>query len=182
MTEERLKELLNKLTDATAGPVRPGLDEDIKHQIPQPLMPHRGGWDTISIIIDLRVSKLAAAAVIILTMIFLANFFGGRDFTGTDIYESGKLLIGYIVRGSVQTHRGDVLTGLSNLREALSQQGREVVFCNNNPDPEDIYAVVMYWKLPDGRYGVIFGDLTTKTVTPDTLILLQTQMLQKETK
>jgi len=182
MTEEKLKELLNELTDATAEPVRPGLNEDIKRRIPQPLMPHRGGWDTINIIIDLRVSKLAAAAVITLTTILLANFFGSRNSTGTDIYEDGKLLIEYIFRGGEQTHRSDVLAGLSKLQEALAQQGREFVYYDNKPDTEDMYAVVMYRKLPDGRYRVIFGDLTTKTVSADTLIMLQTRMLQKKTK
>jgi hypothetical protein len=75
--EEKLGKLLNELADATAGPVHPYLAEEIKHQIPQQLSPHKGGIDTVNIIIDLRISKLAAAAAIIITMILFANFFGG---------------------------------------------------------------------------------------------------------
>jgi len=180
MTEGELKELLNELADGTAEPVREGLNEDIKCRIPQSLEPHRGGRDTINIIIDLRISRLAAAAVIITTIVLLASFFSSRDSAGTDMYQDGKLLIEYIIRGGEQTHRGDVLAGLSKLREAMAQQGREVVYYDNKPDPQDRYAVVMHWKLPDGRYGVIFGDLTTKTVSADTLIMLQAWMLQKK--
>ncbi len=162
MTEEKLKELLNGLADATAEPVRDGLNEDIKCRIPQSLVPHRGGWDTINIIIDLRVSRLAAAAVIIITTVLLASLFGSRDSAGEGIYQDSKLLIKYCLGGE-DAHRSDVL--MSKLGEALAQQGREVVYYDNKPDPEDRYAVVMHWKLPDGRYGVIFGDLTTKTVS-----------------
>jgi hypothetical protein len=178
MTEEKLKELLNGLAAATTEPVRDGLNEDIKRRIPQSLAPHRGGWDTINIIIDLRVSRLAAAAVIILTTVLLANLFGSRDSAGEGIYQNSKLLIKYCLEGE-GAHRSDVL---SRLGEALAQQGREVVYYDNKPDPEDRYAVVMHWKLPDGRYSVIFSDLTTKTVSSDTLIKLQAQMLQKNAK
>ena len=179
MTEGELKELLNELADGTAEPVREGLNEDIKCRIPQLLEPHRGGRDTINIIIDLRISRLAAAAVIITTIVLLASFFSSRDSAGKGIYQDSKLLIGYILGGE-DAHRSDVLAGLSKLREAMAQQGREVVYYDNKPDPEDRYAVVMHWKLPDGRYGVIFGDLTTKTVSADTLIMLQAWMLQKK--
>jgi len=179
MTEGELKELLNELADGTAEPVREGLNEDIKCRIPQSLEPHRGGRDTINIIIDLRISRLAAAAVIITTIVLLASFFSSRDSAGKGIYQDSKLLIGYILGGE-DARRSDVLAGLSKLREAMAQQGREVVYYDNKPDPQDRYAVVMHWKLPDGRYGVIFGDLTTKTVSADTLIMLQAWMLQKK--
>jgi len=181
MTEEKLKELLNELADGTAGPVRDGLNEDIKRRIPQTPAPHRGGWDTINIIIDLRVSRLAAAAVIVLTMVLLANLFSSRDSAAKGIYQDSKLLIKYCLQGE-GAHRSDVLAGLSKLRDTLVQQGREVVYYDNKPDPEDSYAVIMCWKLPDSRYGVIFGDLTTKTVGPDILIRLQARMLQKNAK
>ena len=69
MREEKLEKLLNELADATAEQPRPGLAEDIRRRIPQQLSPHRGRMDTINIIIDLRISRLAAAAAIIITMI-----------------------------------------------------------------------------------------------------------------
>jgi hypothetical protein len=181
MAEEKLEELLNELADGTAEPVRDGFSDDIKHRIPQALVSHRSGWHTINIIIDLRVGRLAAAAVIIITMVLLANLFGERNSAGADIFQDSKLVIKYFLEGEY-AHRGDVLAGLSKLRDTLVQQGREVVFYDNKPDVRDIYGIVMYWKLPDGRYGVIFSDLTTKTVSSDTLIRLQARMLQNKAK
>jgi hypothetical protein len=38
----------------------------------------------------------------------------------------------------------------------------------------------MYWKLANGRYKVIFGDLSAKTVNAEELIDLQSQMLRNK--
>jgi len=40
----------------------------------------------------------------------------------------------------------------------------------------------MYWKLSDDKYGVVLGDLSTRTVSGDMLIRLQTYMLEKQAK
>jgi len=178
MTEERLKELLGTLADATVEPVRQDLGEDIKSHVPQTLMAHRGGWDTINIIIDLRVSKLAAAAVIILAMLLLANLFGGRDTTGADIYQDSKLLIQYWLSGE-EAHKNDVLAAMSELYGYLARQGREVTYYGDWIDPESGSAVLMHWKLPDDNYRVIFSDLRIRTVSADDLIMLQARMLQE---
>ncbi len=181
MEQERLERLLNELTDMTAEQVRVGLAEDIKHRIPRGLAPHRGRLDTINIIIDLRISKLAAAAVIILTMILCANFLGNRDSTGQGIYKDSKLLMEYIL-GSGGAGGIDVSTmGMSRLYEYLVQQGRDVTYYGDS-SLGDSNAVIMRWNLPDGRYGVIFGDLRTKTIAAEELIELQAQMLQKKVK
>ena len=42
MKQEKLDNLLNELAERTAEPVRPGLAEDIKEQIPAGLGTHRG--------------------------------------------------------------------------------------------------------------------------------------------
>ena len=73
MKKEEIDVLLNKLADKTQESVHPELSEDIKHQIPHRLLTHRGGLDTIKIIIDLRINKLTAAAAIIITIIFLLS-------------------------------------------------------------------------------------------------------------
>jgi hypothetical protein len=75
-----------------------------------------------------------------------------------------------------------MLASLSKFYESLIQQGREVVYYGGPTNPADKYAVVMHWKLPDGRYGVIFGDLTARTISPDTLIRLQASMLREKAK
>ena len=180
MREEKLGKLLNELAERTAEPVRPGLAEDIKHRIPHRLMPHRGGMDTINIIIDLRVSKLAAAAAIIITMILLASFLGGRDSTGNGIYQDGKLLAKYLLSG-IGIGRGDVSAGRSKY-EYLVQQGKDVTYYGDSIDPGDSNAVLMQWKLCDDKYRVIFGDLRAGEVTAEELIKLQARMLQKKVK
>ena len=180
MNEEKLEKLLNELADATAEPVPPYLAENIKHQIPQQLSPHRGGLDTVNIIIDLRISKLAAAAAIIVTMILFANFFGGQSPADGGIYQNGKLLIKYCL-GGISADRSNVLTAKSRY-EYLAQRVKDVVYYGDSIDPQDSNVVLMQWKLSDGRYRVVFGDLREETVSAEELIRLQARMLQKKAK
>ena len=180
MEEEKLGKLLSELAERTAEPVRPGLAEDIKRQVPHKIVPHRGGMDTVNIIIDLRINKLAAAAVIIITMILLANFFGGQNLTGDGIYQDSKLLIKYCLGGR-DAGRSSVLAGRSKY-EYLVHQGKDVVYYGDSIDPEDGDAVLVQWRLSDGRYRVILGDLRVRTVSAGELIKLQARMLQKKAK
>jgi len=180
MKEEKLEKLLNELADATAEPAAPYLAEDIKHQIPQQLSPHRGGLDTVNIIIDLRISKLATAAAIIVTMILCANFLRGRSREGDGILQDGKLLVKYCL-GGIDTHKSDVLTAKSRY-EYLAQGAEDFVYYGDSIDPKDSNAVLIQWKLSDGKYKVVFGDLREKTVSAEELIKLQARMLQKKAK
>ncbi|MHC4792632.1 MAG: hypothetical protein ACYS8Y_14625 [Planctomycetota bacterium] len=179
MQEENLKKLLNKLAQLTAEPVRPGLAEDIKRQIPHKLARHRMGMDTINIIIDLRIGKLAAAAVIIITLILSAYFLRDRGLGGDGIYEDSKLLVKYCIGGE-KAHRSDVFTGMSGFYEYLVQEGKEVVFYSDSINIEDSNVVLMHWKLSNDKYRIILADLSLKTVSAEDLIKLQAQMLQKK--
>jgi hypothetical protein len=181
MNEEKLEKLLNELADATAEPIPSHLVEDIKHQIPQQLSPHKGGLDTVNIIIDLRISKLAAAAAIIVTMILFANVFGGRSQAGDGIYQSGKLLVEYCLRG-IGADRSNVLAIAKSRYEYLAETGKDVVYYGDSVDPQDSNVVLIQWRLPDGKYKVVFGDLREETVSAEELIRLQAQMLQKKAK
>jgi len=175
--EEKLENLLNELAERAAEPVRPGLAEDIKHEIPQRLRAHRGGMNTVNIIIDLRISKLAAAAAIIIVMILLASFLGSQGSTGGDIYQESKLFAKYLFGWG----KNDALTVRSRY-EHLVQEGKDVVYYGNNVDPEDSNAVLMQWKVSNGKYKVILGDLRIREVSAEELIKLQARMLQKKTK
>jgi hypothetical protein len=177
MGKEELKELLNKLPDAMTEPVRPGLGEDIKHQIPHRLSPHRVGMDTINIIIDFRINKLAAAAAIIITIIFCATFLGGRDSTGGSVLQDSMLLIKYW--GAADTSK--ISAGRSKY-EHLLQRGEDVVWYGDRLNPKDSGAVLMQRKLADGKYEVTFVDGREKQVTAEDLITLLSEMLQKKTK
>jgi len=176
MKEEQIERLLNELGRQTIEPVRPGLAEDIKHHIPQRLGPHRRGMDTINIIIDLRINKLTAAAIIIMTMILLANFFGGRDSPGNGLYQDSKMLVEYFLR--TRTDRSD-LSAVKSRYEHLIQTGEQAVYYGDKADLQDSSAVLLQWKLPDGNYRVITGDLQEKPVSAEQLIELLSKMLQK---
>ena len=178
MREEKLKKLLNELTDVTAEPVSPGLAEDIKYRIPHRLAPHRFGMDTVNIIIDLRINKLTAAAVIIITMVLCANFFGGLDSTGEGIYQNSKLLVRYWLGGD-SSGRSGALAGMSEFYEDLVREGKDAEYYGDSIDPKDSNAVLIQWKVSDGRYRVILGDSRVKMVSAEELIKLQARMLRK---
>ena len=177
MGKEELKELLNKLPVATTEPVRPGLADDIKHQIPQKLSPHRGGINTINIIIDFRINKLAAAAAIIITIIFCATFLGGRDSTGGSVLQDSMLLIKYLGDADAS-----VISAGRSKYEHLLERGEDVVWYGDRLSPKDSNAVLMQRKLDDGMYEVMFIDGREKQVTTEELLQLLTRMLQKKAK
>jgi hypothetical protein len=176
---ERLEKLLNELADMTAGPVRLDLAEDIKQRIPHRLVPHRGGMDTINIIIDLRVSKLAAAAAIIITMVLWGSFLRGPDSVSAGLYQDGKMMMKYFLDAGDE---GSSVSVVKSRYEYLTQKGEDVVYYGDSIDPQDSSAVLMHWRLSDGSYRVVFGDLREKTVNAEELIGLQSRMLHKKAK
>ncbi|OHB54631.1 MAG: hypothetical protein A2173_06120 [Planctomycetes bacterium RBG_13_44_8b] len=175
MEEKQLEKALNELAKVTAEPVRPGLSEDIKQQIPHNLNPHRRGMDTINIIIDLRINKLAAAAIIIATMILLANLFGWRDSYGNSIYQDSKILVAYLLRGKAEK---STLSTVKARYEYLLEKGEKAVFYGDKANFTNDNEVLLQWKLPDGNYTIITSDLKEKTVSPEELIELLSRMLQ----
>jgi hypothetical protein len=104
-------------------------------------------------------------------------FFGGADAVGKQMYEDSKLLLQYTLAGE-NACRSRILSSLMQFRDDMAAQGREVVFYGDQVDFKNRYAIVMYWKLSDDKYGLVLGDLSTWTVSSDTLIRLQTHMLR----
>jgi len=179
MNTSRIEELLRKLPGRAIERARSGLAVEIKERIPERLSPHR--MDTINIIVDLRISRLTAAAAIFLAVLVIGVFFGGREVLGHRTFEDGKLLLKYTLAGE-KACRADVLSGLARFRDELVAQGKEVVYYEKNVNLSDRYAVVMHWKISDNEYGVILGDLSARTIPARTLIRLQARMLQERTK
>jgi hypothetical protein len=180
MKEEKLQKLLNELAKATTEPVRPSLAEDIKDQIPHRLAPHRTGLDTFSIIIDLRINKLTAAAAIIISMILCMSLLDGKDIPGAGLYQDSKMLVKHLISKEVF---GKNRKSLARARyEYLLEKGKETAYYGDTVDLKDPNAVLMQWKLPDGRYRIILGDLRERTVTAEELVKLQSRMLQKRAK
>lgn len=166
--DENLKKMLGELAEQTTERAPVGVSQEIKAHIPQSLHAHRRGMDTINIVIDLRVGKLAAAAAIIVTMILLANYHG--------LYSDGRTLAKYLFG---PTSQSDILTGKVRY-DHLTKQGINVV--RYDIDTADSNSVLMHWKTSDGKYRVVFGDLREEQVTAQQLIELQARMLQKQGK
>ena len=51
----------------------------------------------------------------------------------------------------------------------LVQDKKEPAYYGESVSPEDVDAVLMRWKISDGQYRVIFGDLTAENVTAEEL-------------
>lgn len=174
--EQELKELLNKLSDATAEPVPPALGEKIKRQIPHRLSHHRVGMDTINIIIHLKINKLTAAAAIIITIIICGAFLGGRDSTG-GVLQDSMLFIKYWATADTSS-----MTAIKSRYDRLLGRGEDVVWYGDRITTKDNYTVLMQRKLPDGNYEIMFVDGREKQVTAEELIPILSRMLQKKAK
>jgi len=177
MEEEQIKELLNELGRQVTEPVRPGLGEEIKQRIPHRLSRHKIGWNTVNIIIDLRLSKSVAAAVIIVTLILLLNLFGGRELTGSGIIKDSMLLIKYWGNSGK-----DPVSIARSRYEHLLERGENVIWYGYSIDVKDANSVLMQRKLPDGKYQLTFADGQEKQVNSEQLVELLTRMLEKSTK
>ena len=176
MKEENVEQLLSELAVRAVEPVRPGLGHEIKQRIPHRLTRHKIGWDTVNIIIDLRLNRSVAAAVIIVTVLLLLNVFGGRDTSG-GFFQDSMLLLRYW-GGAGQN---DVSTGRTKY-EHLLQRGEDVAWYGDWIDPADNNAVLMQQKLPTGKYAVTFVDGREMEVDSEQLVELLSQTIQRNTK
>ncbi len=181
MREEKLEELLSELGKATEESPPAGLRDQVRGRIPARLPRHIIGWDAISIVIDTRLSKLAVAAAITVATVLFATFFGPGDLANGAIYEDGKLVISYCLGGQ-GAGRARVLDRLSDLYEDMLSQGKDVCYYGDSVDASDKNAVLMCWKLSDGKYMVVLNDFTARAASPDALIRLQSLMLQNRRK
>lgn len=179
MRTREIEDHLRTLGERGFDRARPGLAQRIKSQIPGRLIPHR--MDLVGMFAELRISRLAAAAVILLALLVTGSFFGGASAVGTQMYEDSKLLLQYTLAGD-NACKSRILSNLMQFRDDMASQGREVVFYGDQVNLNDRYSIVMHWKLSDDRYGVVLGDLSARTVSSEMLIRLQTYMLQERTK
>ncbi|MBN1806633.1 MAG: hypothetical protein JW837_15395 [Sedimentisphaerales bacterium] len=174
--DKDIKELLNKLTDATTEPVPHTLAEDIKRQIPSSFPHHKMRKDTINIIIHLRISKLAAAAAIIITIIICGTFLGGRD-SSNGVIQDGMLFIKHWARAGYTD-----ISAIKSRYDRLLDRGEDVVWYGEQITSKDRSTVLIQRKLPDGNYEIMFADGREKQVTAEELIPILSRMLQKKAK
>lgn len=179
MRTREIEDHLRTLGECGFDRARPGLAQKIRSQIPGRLIPHR--MDLVGMFAELRINRLAAAAVILLALLVTGSFFGGASAVGTQMYEDSKLLLQYTLAGD-NACKSRILSNLMQFRDDMASQGREVVFYGDQVNLNDRYSIVMHWKLSDDRYGVVLGDLSARTISSEMLIRLQTYMLQERTK
>jgi len=173
MEQEKIENLLKELAERTNELPGVSLAEEIKRRIPETLRPHRAA-DGLNIVINLRVSKLAAVAAIILTVVLWAHLFDRPDLSAGSIYNDCKLFLTYGFSGSAKE------LALAKIRyQYLLDKGEEVFFYDRSVSPKDSNAILVQWKLSDGNYRVIFANLREETVSAAELIKLQARMLQK---
>ncbi len=176
MKNEKIEKLLHDLAEHTEEQIPAQLAGRIKQNIPSAPVHHKGPLDSVNIMIDLRVSKLAAAAAIILTMILCANFLGSKNTSDKGIYQNSKMLIKAYLGFEDDTAR----TG--QFYKSLVSKGKEPVYYGDIVNTEDANAIIIQWKISEDKYKIIFTDFREKEVTADELILLQAQMLQNFNK
>ena len=176
MKEENVEQLLSELAARTTEPARPGLGQEIKQRIPHRLTRHKIGWDTVNIIIDLRLNRSVAAAVIIVAVLVFLNVFGGRDTSG-GLFQDSKLLLKYLGGAS----QNDVSAGRMKY-EHLLQRGENVTWYGDWVDPADSNAVMMQQKLPAGKYVVTFVDGHEMEVDSEQLVELLSRTMRKKSK
>ena len=170
-----IEQLLDELGPRTAEPVRAGLGDEIKQRIPHRLTRHKIGWDTVNIIIDLRLNRSVAAAVIIVSVLLLLNLYGRRDATSGGFVQDGMLLLKYLGTGA----KADVTAGRTKYK-LLVERGDDVTWYGDWVDPADSNAVLMQQKLPEGKYVVTFVDGREAEVDSEQLIELLSRTMQKK--
>lgn len=175
MEDREVRELLAELPRRWTEPVRPDLGEEIKQRIPHRLARHKISWDTVNIIIDLRLSKSVAAAVIVVTMILLLNLFGDRDSSVRGLLRDGVLLVKYWGGAG----REDISV-IKSKYEHLLQRGENVKWYGNSINTIDGQTVLMQQKLSDGTYVVTYVDGRERQVDSEELLDLLARMLQQK--
>ncbi len=184
MDNQKITGLLKGWSQKLGDAVRPGLAWEIKRRIPDRLAPHRIG--TINIVVDLRASRIAVAAAIVIGVVLLSAIVG-RQGGISQAYQDSKLFVKYALVGEI-AYRGEDLRNLMALRDDLVSQGRDVIYYGSRPGSRGKLSILMQWRIDDPndpndtKYGVVLSDLSPHTVTASTLVRLQAQMLQDRAK
>jgi hypothetical protein len=177
MNTDKIEQLLKVLRFRTSEPVRQGLSDEIKQRIPHRLTRHKIGWDTVNIIIDLRLNRSVAAAVIIISVLFLLNLYGSRDNTSGGIVQDSKLLIKYLGSGG----KAELAAGREKY-EILLNRGDDVTWYGDWINPADANAVLMQQKLTDSMYMVTFVDGREEEVNSEQLVELLSRTIRKSSR
>jgi hypothetical protein len=171
MMGSRLENLLLELARRTGEAAPAGLGERIKHHIP--IKHISGGWGNgINIMVHLKISRMAAVAAIILSLIVFGSLFSSKSWSEAEWVQDVRSTI----RDALGT--GGAKVDLAKMYQDLANSGVEVVYFERNANSLDPTLVLMYWKLPEGDYRVVFSNGRVIRAGPEMLIGLQAQMIR----
>ena len=166
---KRIEDLLQELGRRAVEAAPPGLSETIKHQIPDRIMTPRWGKDTVNIIVHLKVSRVAAAAAIVISLVVFGGVFG----RGAGWYQDIRGMVNEFV-----SREDSSRSSLANVYEDMASNGVEVVYYGQYANSQDPTQILMHWKLPEGDYRVVFSNGRVVRVSAEELIRLQSNMIR----
>lgn len=71
------------------------------------------------------------------------------------------------------------MQGLGMFYMTLVQDKKDPAYYGNQLTPDDVDAVLMRWKLDNGKYKVVFGDLSTVEMEYEDMITIEPESLQE---
>ena len=173
MADHKIEELLEELAIRSSEPAPQGLVETIKRQIPDRLMTPRWGKDTVNIIVHLKISRVAAVAAIVISLIVFGDFFGSGASLGDSWYQDIKGTVNDLLNRS-----NGPGPNLAKVYQELAENGAEVVYYGGNANSQDETLVLMHWRLPEGDYRVIFSNGRVTRFSAEQLIATQARMIR----
>ena len=178
MTGKRIEYLLRKFSHHIHEQAPVVLCNRIKSQIPEHGS-NRKGFDTINIMVHLRINPITATLVILFTILVSLFLFGGYKHTDGGLYDDLKTLFEFLPGADAK--QVEIFKSLEHFRSHLQSKGIEAVFLGDiiQRRENDPSAVLMYWKLSEGQYRIIFADLHVSQAGSDELIRLLSSMIQE---
>ena len=101
--------------------------------------------------------------------VFSQAMMSGQTQASREFMQEIKQLKSPMKAGFMGAQLTNPLTGLYTFHIMLIQANQEPAYYGNIVTPQDTDRVLMRWKLNDGQYRVVFGDLHIETVSKDTL-------------
>jgi len=170
-TQDKLKEL----SRCVAEPIPPNLGDKIRRNIPARLH-HRWGKDAVNIIIHFRISRFTAGIAILLTLVICWIIFDNSK-GDTPLYRE---LIALDWLPGEDADYTAVRSAVKTRYRWLIDQGYEAEYFGDIVNFENADDMILYWRIDDEHYRVIFANLKPRMVTARELIHLQTSMLKSQ--
>ncbi len=173
--ERKTEELLEDMARHISEPVPHDLGERIKVRIPPVLTQCQGAKGPVNIIVHLRISRLAAAAAIVITMMICGLIYRSHSQDTEGLYDDLKTLVTFLPNRGEPTEQ--VMAGFQNFSLSLQEKGKDVVFFGNVIDKPSADTLLMYWQMDNGDYRVVYGDFCVSQLNTTELIEAQSRML-----